>query len=249
MHYLKFFTEMHARLQPQTYLEIGVAAGRSIRLSKGRSVGIDPGFAIDLPIDGDIALIRTTSDEYFSRPDPLAPTGGRPFDMAFIDGMHLFEFALRDFINTERHCAPHAVIVFDDVLPRTVDEAARERHTRYWTGDVYWILQVLADYRPEVSVLAVDTEPTGLLLVMGLDPENTVLSDKYDEIMDRYRRPDPQDVPAELLDRSTVLPAQRVLDSSFWQVLRESRDGNEKLRTELNHALETTLGTAFVGRS
>jgi hypothetical protein len=249
MHYLKFFTEMHARLQPQTYLEIGVAAGRSIRLSKCRSVGIDPGFALALPIDGDIALIRTTSDEYFSRPDPLAPTGGRPFDMAFIDGMHLFEFALRDFINTERNCAPHAVIVFDDVLPRTVDEAARERHTRYWTGDVYWILQVLADYRPEVSVLAVDTEPTGLLLVMGLDPENTVLSDKYDEIMERYRRPDPQQVPAELLDRSTVLPAQRVLDSSFWQVLRESRDGNEKLRTELNHALETTLGTAFVGRS
>jgi hypothetical protein len=248
MHYLRFFTEMHARLQPQTYLEIGVAAGRSIRLSKCRSVGIDPGFAIDLPIDGDIALIRTTSDEYFSRPDPLAPTGGTPFDMAFIDGMHLFEFALRDFINTERNCAPHAVIVFDDVLPRTVDEAARERHTRYWTGDVFWILQVLADYRPEVSVLAVDTEPTGLLLVMGLDPDNTVLSDKYDEIMERYRRPDPQHVPAELLDRSTVLPAQRVLDSSFWQVLRESRDGNEKLRTELNHALETTLGTAFVGR-
>src|SRR3954469_24343639 len=114
MHYLRFFTEMHARLQPQTYLEIGVAAGRSIRLSKGRSVGIDPGFSIDLPLDGDIALIRTTSDEYFSRPDPLAPTGGRPFDMAFIDGMHLFEFALRDFINTERNCAPHAVIVFDD---------------------------------------------------------------------------------------------------------------------------------------
>ncbi len=249
MHYLRFFTEMHRRLQPETYLEIGVAAGRSIRLSSCRSVGIDPGFAIDLPLDGDIALIRTTSDDYFSRPNPLAPTGGKPFDMAFIDGMHLFEFALRDFINTERNCAPHAVIVFDDVLPRTIDEAARERHTRYWTGDVFWILQVLADYRPEVSVLAVDTEPTGLLLVMGLDPESTVLADNYDEIMKRYRRPDPQDVPAELLDRSTVLPAQRVLDSTFWDVLREARGAHENLRPDLNEALQSTLGTAFVGRS
>ena len=81
-------------------------------------------------LDGDIALIRTTSDEYFARPDPLAVTGGRRLDLVFIDGLHLFEFALRDLINTERHCSPTSVIIFDDVLPRTVDEAARVRHTR-----------------------------------------------------------------------------------------------------------------------
>lgn len=246
MYYLDFFTQMHARLQPETYLEIGVAAGKSLRLASCRSVGIDPGYAITVPIDGDVALVRTTSDEYFNRPDPLAPTDGRPFDMAFIDGLHLFEFALRDFINTERCCTEQSLIVFDDMLPRTVDEAARQRHTRAWTGDVFPILSVLAEYRPELSVLAVDTHPTGLLLVMGLDPTSTVLSDNYDEIIARHRRPDPQQVPSSLLDRTTVLPPERVIESGFWDVLRQSRGGADNFRDELNRVLGDTLGRAFV---
>ena len=37
------------------------------------------------------------------------------FDLAFIDGMHHFEFALRDFANLERHCAPGSTMksIFD----------------------------------------------------------------------------------------------------------------------------------------
>lgn len=248
MHYVDFFVQMHAQLQPRTYLEIGVAEGRSIRLSSCRSVGIDPGFKIVAPLDGDYALIRTTSDEYFSRENPLEPTGGRPFDLAFIDGLHLFEFALRDFINTERHCTEQSLIVFDDVLPRTVDEAARQRHTTEWTGDVFPILEVLAEYRPELSVVPVNTSPTGLLLVMGLDPKNTVLSDNFEEILATKRRPDPQDVPPLLMDRISVSPAQRVLDSGFWDVLRESRAGNPAFRTDLNEALTSSLGPAFAGQ-
>jgi hypothetical protein len=211
-------------------------------------VCIDPGYAIIVPLDGDVALIRTTSDEYFSREDPLEPTGGRAFDMAFIDGLHLFEFALRDFINTERHCTEQSVIVFDDVLPRTVDEAARQRHTLAWTGDVFPILDVLAQYRPELSVIPVNTSPTGLLLVMGLDPTSTVLSDNFEEILARHRRPDPQEVPPSLMDRTSVPSAQRVLDSGLWEVLRESRTGNPTFRADLNEALTRTLGPAFAGR-
>jgi hypothetical protein len=32
--------------------------------------------------------------------------GGLPVELGFIDGMHLFEFALRDFMNLERLCTP-----------------------------------------------------------------------------------------------------------------------------------------------
>lgn len=248
MYYLSFFEELHARLQPTAYLEIGVASGKSLRLAGCRAVGVDPGYAINVPLDGDFALFRTSSDEYFAREDPLAATSGKTFDLAFIDGLHLFEFALRDFINTERHCSAKSVIVFDDVLPRSVDEAARQRHTKAWTGDVYPILEVLARYRPELTVLPIDTHPTGLLLVFGLDPTNTTLADNYDRILSEHRHPDPQPVPPELIDRLSVVRPRRALESRFWDILRQASPDTsaEDLRPALAQEIRRSLGPAFV---
>ena len=75
-------------------------------------------------------LIKATSDDVFAGDNPLAHFGGVPVDLAFIDGMHLSEFALRDFINIEPFMADTGVIVIDDVLPRNGLEAARDRKTR-----------------------------------------------------------------------------------------------------------------------
>jgi len=238
MRYSEFLSSVHRLVRPERYLEIGVRKGMSLALARCRSVGIDPAYSIEAELDADVALFRTTSDEYFARADPLAPVQGEPFDLAFIDGMHLFEFALRDFINAERCSRDASVVIFDDMLPRSVGEAARERHTRLWTGDLYPIIEVLERYRPEVATVLVDTQPTGLLLVVGLDPASTVLTDNYDEIIASYRRPDPQPVPQILLDRLTVQPPQRVLDAGFWKVLDEQRaqpsDGfHRALRTQL----------------
>lgn len=246
MFYYDFLTEVHRRLAPRAYLEIGVRNGGSLARSRCRSVGIDPFFSITYELDTDVALFRTTSDEYFGRPEPLAATGGTPFDLAFIDGLHLFEFAFRDFVNAERHSSPRGVVLFDDVLPRSVDEAARVRHTNAWTGDVYAMLEVLARYRPDLVVVPVQTNPTGLLLVTGLDPTSTVLSDHYDEIMAEFRRPDPQPVPDWMLDRLTVLPPRRLLQSDLLEVLRDA-DGLDAagLRPRLDAAVRESLGVAY----
>ena len=247
MLYYPFLTEVHRRLAPRAYLEIGVRNGGSLAISRCRSVGIDPMFAITYELDTDVALFRTTSDEYFSRPEPLAATGGVPFDLTFIDGLHLFEFAFRDFVNAERHSSPRGVIVFDDVLPRTVDEAARVRHTGAWTGDVYPMLEVLARYRPDLVVVPVQTQPTGLLLVSGLDPANTVLADSYDEIMAEFRRPDPQPVPEQLLDRLTVLPPERLLESELLEVLAGGSGRTpDELRDDLHASVRRSLGAAYL---
>lgn len=237
MRYLPFLSSVHELVQPEHYLEIGIRNGGSLALSTCRSVGIDPAYNVTTELSAHVSLFRTTSDEYFSRPSPLAVIGGERFDLTFIDGMHLFEFALRDFINAERSARRTSVIVFDDVLPRTVDEAARERHTNAWTGDVYPMIEVLARYRPEVSTILVDTEPTGLFLVLGLDPSDTVLADHYDEILREHRHADPQPVPKALLERDAVQAPQRVLDAGFWKVLRDERaqptgDGFSRLLRE-----------------
>ena len=108
--------------------------------------------------------------------------------------MHLFEYALRDFINVERFADWSSVIVFDDMLPRNVDEAARDRHTKMWTGDVYKVVPVLQKYRPDLTVIQVDTEPTGVAVVFGADATSTALSDAYEEIVGEWVVPDPQKV-------------------------------------------------------
>jgi hypothetical protein len=251
MRYLTFLASVHEQLGPERYLEIGIRNGGSLALSKCRSVAIDPGFAIRVELDGDMALFRTTSDEYFSRPDPLAATGGLPFDLSFIDGLHLFEFALRDFIHAERYSSPRSVVIFDDVLPRNVDEAARVRHTPGWTGDVYVMVEVLARFRPDLTIVPVNTRPTGLLVVLGLDPQNAVLVDNYEQIMTEYRRLDPQPVPPVLLDRWTAVPPQRLLDSGVWKVLAAaSRDASpQELRGQLAEELAAAFGPDFAGAS
>jgi hypothetical protein len=225
MLYREFLGMMHERLAPRTYLEIGVQQGHSLALSRCPSIGIDPWSTVNQELNAPSSLIGSTSDEYFARlaRDRTTPFGALPIDFAFIDGMHHFEFALRDFIGVERYSAPSSVVAFDDVLPRNVDEAARERHTEEWTGDVFRIQFALAAYRPDLVQIQVATEPTGTLLVVGLDPANRVLVDELDEIVDAYVMPDPQKLPAEIVGRTMALAPEKALGLTIWDDLREAR--------------------------
>jgi hypothetical protein len=227
--YLEFLQRLHGLLTSPAYLEIGVRHGDSLALSRSRAVGIDPEFELRTELPPGVTLFEETSDEYFDRPDPLAPLGDQRVGLSFIDGMHLAEFALRDFINVERHATRSSAIVFDDMLPRTVEEAGRERITRAWTGDVYKLLAVLGSHRPDLFCLRIGTEPTGLLLVLGLDPESRVLSERYEAIARELVTPDPQDVPRDVLERRGVLDPEAVLGASFWPLL--AADGHGRLAT------------------
>ena len=96
-----FLRELHQQIQPRTYLEIGVSDGQSLSLSRARSIAIDPEFRVTYPIHCDLDLVRAKSDAFFGRTNPLAHLEGVALEFAFIDGMHLSEFALRDFMNVE----------------------------------------------------------------------------------------------------------------------------------------------------
>jgi hypothetical protein len=242
--YTDFLRGVHALLQPPTYLEIGVRQGDSLALSRARTIAVDPAFEIRRELDCPLTLFRTTSDEYFAREDAGAPFGGTAAALSFIDGMHLFEFVLRDFVNVERHSAWWSVIVFDDVFPQTVEQAARDRQTRAWTGDVYKIVPVLERERGDLLCLKVDTQPTGLLLVLGADPASTVLAERMDALVREWGHPDPQPVPPEILERAGALPPEDVLTAPFWAVLREAREaglGREEGLKRVRRSLEETF--------
>jgi hypothetical protein len=223
MHYLEFLDHLHLALAPRTYLEIGIRNGDSLALSRCPSIGVDPGFEITRELRGPTSLVRSTSDQFFDSLGPDGPFGALPVDLAFIDGMHLLEFAVRDFANIERYSAWSTVAVFDDILPRNVDMAARERHTQAWTGDVFRILEVLGTERPDLTLVVVDTEPTGLLMVLGLDPRNDRIRTHFDEaVIDRIA-PDPQAVPAAVLDRTGAIAPDHALALPVWDRLRSDR--------------------------
>ncbi len=263
----EFLRRIHELARPRNYLEIGVNNGRSLALSRVPSIAVDPAFKITVPQRLDVHLVKATSDDFFARRDPLrhlrsgrnpvrnlrrgrAPfahyRGGTTIDLAFIDGMHLFEFALRDFMNVERFCHWTSVIVFDDMLPRDVDEAARDRHTGAWAGDVFKVIPVLRQYRPDLTIIPVDTSPTGVLMVLGADPTSTVLKANYDEIVATWVTPDPQVVPAEILERRDAVSPETLLEAPFWPSLVRGRGrrmkrekGYGRLRGELPQIART----------
>jgi hypothetical protein len=201
---------LHTALKPRGYLEIGVQHGTSLALAQCPAIGIDPAPMLQGHVK-DTRLFTMTSDEFFEKSEPEWQQDYMPhIDLAFIDGMHLAEFALRDFMNVERYANPRTVIVFDDVLPRNQHEASREQCPGDWTGDVWKVPPLLRIYRPDLKILAVDTEPTGTCVVYNLNPTSKKLRNLYQVVLDNMLLGD-QDVPQFVLTREGSVSAEAAL--------------------------------------
>jgi hypothetical protein len=141
--------------------------------------------------------------------------------------MHLAEYALRDFINTERLTHPASVVVFDDMLPRVPVEGLRDRSDARshgsWAGDVYKVLDSLRGLRPDLVCLEVDTTPTGTLMVLLPDSSSTTLATAYDELVEAYVVPDPQEIPDEVLGRTRAFDPEALLAAPIWDELKRLR--------------------------
>lgn len=177
MEYYELLRTIHAHLAPRTYVEIGVRHGASLALAlpETRCIGVDPAMEILHPVGPRTKLFHQTSDEFFAHHDLAAALDGLPVDLAFIDGMHLVEFALRDFANLERYCAPGSVILVHDCLPVDRETSTRERTTQVWSGDVWKLVVGLRRHRPDLAVTTLDVPPTGMAVITGLDPRSAVL--------------------------------------------------------------------------
>lgn len=182
--YLTMLERIHAHLRPRAYLEIGVGDGKSLALAGADTVaiGIDPDPQLARALRPNERVFRETSDVFFAARDLAAEFGGRPLGLAFIDGLHLFEYALRDFINVERHSAPGTVVLLHDCYPLDEATAARERVTRHWSGDVWKLVLCLKKCRPDLAVHTLSALPTGLAVVRGLDPGSRSLDERFDAL-------------------------------------------------------------------
>jgi hypothetical protein len=193
--YYGWLNYFHETVKPAAYVEIGLGHGRSLALAgrNTKAIGIDPyqGFWEKLHYvspHSPATLFPLTSDDFFKQHDLRQEIGKETFDLAFIDGLHLFEQVLKDFINLERFARKDSILLIHDCLPVDAIVAERERCTGFWTGDVWRIIPCLKTFRPDLTIMTIPTFPSGLGVVSNLDPTSTVLSDNYDEILAYYLR-------------------------------------------------------------
>ena len=154
--YFGLLDRIHQHLVPRTYAEIGVSLGRSLTLALPGtiSIGIDPAPNLQFPVRRGTRIFNETSDEFFARHSLKQLFDGLPLDLGFIDGMHRFEFALRDFMNFERASARETVLLIHDCLPADELSVAREQSTNIWSGDVWRLILLLKEWRPDLDIAA-----------------------------------------------------------------------------------------------
>ena len=229
----QFLVDLHEHVRPRFYTEIGVEYGASLKFAQCPALGIDPAPQLSEALPAHHAVSLTTSDDFFRLADTTAM---KPIDLCYIDGMHQIEFALKDFMNMERFCHAGSVVIVDDIYPAHPLQGERIRQSRYWTGDIWKIIPILERHRPDLIVLPVDTEPTGSLMVLGLDPTNNVLWDNFDTIIDDAID-NMTDVPRSIVDRTGKIDARAKVMKKILKIVRKRR-GTSRMSEGLNQIRE-----------
>lgn len=229
--YTDTIATMHSRLRPRAYVEVGVFRAKTLCLVEPETVaiGIDPEPQIARPLTRNTQVFALTSDDFFARKDVLDILERRSVDLAFIDGMHLFEYAFRDFRNLERLCTRESVVLIHDCLPPTSASAARVRTEGFWTGDVWKLLVCLQERRPDLSISVIAASPSGLGLISNLDPESDLLWNDEEDCLNTYAALDYDDFLACMTDHVDVIPndwnaIRPLVPSEPWQPHDPSAD-------------------------
>ena len=172
-YYFDVLKRIHAKLKPRTYFEVGVFRGDSLKLatSPTQAIGVDPEPYLASPLATNHRVFTETSDAFFAARNLRVELDDLPVELAFIDGMHHFEFALRDFANIERYCTRGSTILIHDCYPLDRETARRDGSQPFWSGDIWRLIVLLKKYRPDLAIHTIATPPTGLGIVRNLDPD------------------------------------------------------------------------------
>lgn len=169
------------------YLEIGVFNGHVFFKVKSKfKIAVDPEFRFDfLRKTGKIFLnpynlynkyYSKTSDDFFKQDAP-GLFEQKKIQLAFIDGMHEYEFSLRDVENCLDYLTDDGVIILHDCNPQTetaggsFEEWAKNEYIGTWNGDVWKAILHLQSLRNDINVFVLDCDH-GLGIVTRGKPEN-----------------------------------------------------------------------------
>ncbi len=169
------------------YLEIGVFNGHIFfRVKSTFKIAVDPEFRFDLlrktgklflnPYNLFNKYFKKTSDSFFTENAP-GLLADRKLEIALIDGMHEYTYALRDVENSLNYLSDHGVIVLHDCNPQVKDDSVsfeewkERKFANTWNGDVWRTLLHLRSLRDDINVFTLDCDH-GLGIVTFGKPEN-----------------------------------------------------------------------------
>ena len=148
----------------KTYLEIGVNTPAQPGYNWD-GVNVETKHGVDPAVD---TTFKMTSDEFFEKHIKMN------YDIVFIDGLHIFEQAHRDIVNSLNHLNDGGVIVVHDCYPKKEITQKRTRAKniwqriwhgiRYnswhgvWHGDVWKAILKLRLENPNIQIYTIDTD-------------------------------------------------------------------------------------------
>ena len=139
-----------ARYGYRRYLEIGVRTPQDNfeHIQVAEKHGVDPAASCSHPM---------TSDAFFAQLD--AAPDRAPYDLIFVDGLHLADQVERDVENSLRHLGEGGAIVLHDVNP-PVEASQTEEYLpgKPWHGTVWKAWAKLRGTRPDLFMCVIDMD-------------------------------------------------------------------------------------------
>lgn len=158
MNRLELLNLIAEMIRAQDYLEIGVAEGNTLaNVAVPRRTGVDPApryFAMDQERLAALRLLEvheSESDHFFQH-------NTRTFDLIFVDGLHLYEQAMKDILNGLDVLNPGGFIVVHDLIPLEPEHANRDRSTDIWNGDVWKVVFDLWKHHKDAGYFVIDAD-------------------------------------------------------------------------------------------
>lgn len=150
----------------KTYLEIGVNTPAQPGYNWD-SVNVETKHGVDPAVD---TTYKMTSDDFFKN------SITQKYDIVFIDGLHIFEQAYKDIINSLNNLNTGGTIVVHDCHPTSEITQRRERASDAWHGDVWKAILKLRTENPNVCIYTINTDEGCAVIQKGsqelLKPES-----------------------------------------------------------------------------
>ena len=187
---IKIIQRLIGVLKAKNYLEIGVNNGACfLRIRAGYKMAVDPSFKIPggrklkyffkNPWNFNNRYFEQTSDDFF-RTQQESLRSHKP-KLVLVDGLHTYDQALRDVLNSLAFLDEDGIILMHDCNPLTGDAAfpaesiddARLKLKDYrgiWNGDVWKAIVHLRSLHPDLDVFVLNCDH-GIGFVRKARPE------------------------------------------------------------------------------